>query len=104
MKLVKMVIAALLIATPAFAQEAVAQVATVANSNGGLVAIAVGLIMALGVFGAAFAQAKVAAAALEGTARNPGANLFTMFILGLVFVETLVIFGFAVSFLLIGKI
>ena len=47
-------------------------------------------------FGAALGDGKAIAAACEGTARNPGAGgrIFTMLILGLALIETLVLFTF----------
>ena len=49
---------------------------------------------------AAIGQSRVAAAAAEGVARNPGAGarIQTMMILGLVFIETLVLFTLVVVF------
>lgn len=54
--------------------------------------------IAIAAFGGAFAQGRAAAAALDGIARNPGAagSMFTPMILGLVFIETLVLFTFVV--------
>ncbi|MDQ5838063.1 MAG: ATP synthase F0 subunit C [Acidobacteriota bacterium] len=45
-------------------------------------------------------QSRVAGAAAEGVARNPGAGarIQTMMILGLVFIETLVLFTLVVVF------
>ena len=47
-------------------------------------------------FGAALGDGRAIAAACEGTARNPGAGgrIFTMLILGLALIETLVLFTF----------
>lgn len=55
-----------------------------------------GLAAGLGGIG----QGKIGAAALEGAARNPGAagQLQTMMILGLAFVESLVIFALVIMF------
>jgi F-type H+-transporting ATPase subunit c len=51
-------------------------------------------------------QGRAAAAALEGISRNPGAapRIQTPMILGLALIESLVLFAFAVAFLLYSKI
>jgi F-type H+-transporting ATPase subunit c len=67
--------------------------------------LGVGLGMALAVMAAATAQGRIAASYMDGVARNPGAQklMGTQLILSLVFVETLVLFTFAIVFLLMGK-
>ena len=66
--------------------------------------VAIGLPIA--VLGGALAQGKLAAAAFEGMARQPEAigRLQTAMILGLAFVESLVIFTFVFLFLLKGQL
>lgn len=72
--------------------------------------VAVGIVIAAGfsiAIAAAFCglgQGRVAAAACEGIARNPGAAgaIRTAMILGLVFIETLVLFTFAIIYLKVG--
>jgi F-type H+-transporting ATPase subunit c len=90
-----MLTAVLLVAPAAFAQEA-----GTAASGKGLSALAAGLGMALAAFGGALGQGRVAAAACEGMARNPGASgaVRTAMILGLVFIETLALFTLAIIF------
>lgn len=68
--------------------------------------LGVGIGMAIAVFAAATAQGKIAASYMEGVSRNPGAQkvMGTQLILSLVFVETLVLFTFAIVFMLMGKI
>lgn len=68
-------------------------------------AIAMGLGMGLAAFGGCMGQGRAAAAALEGIARNPNAadKVFTPMLLGLAFVESLVIFVFVTALLLYGK-
>ena len=63
-------------------------------------AIAAGLGFALAAALAAIGQSRVAAAAAEGVARNPGAGarIQTLMILGLVFIETLVLFTLVIVF------
>lgn len=74
--------------------------------DNGLIALAAGLAIGLGAFGAATAQSKAAAATFEGVTRNPASKdeVFTPFILGLAFMEFQAILAFIVAFLLIGKI
>ena len=85
-----------LVSEPAFAQDAAS-----ASARGGM---GLGVGLALGI--AALGQGKAAAAALEGSARNPqmAAKLQTMMIIGLVFIETLVLFTFAFPFAVNGAI
>ncbi len=93
------VLGVLMSAAPAFAQAA-----SVAADNESSVnkykAIAAGLGFALAAALAAIGQSRVAGAAAEGVARNPGAGarIQTMMILGLVFIETLVLFTLVVVF------
>ncbi|MEW6126337.1 MAG: ATP synthase F0 subunit C [Acidobacteriota bacterium] len=60
-----------------------------------------GFAVALAAIGGALADGKAIAAACEGTARNPGAGgrIFTMLILGLALIETLVLFTFLTLFI-----
>ena len=61
------------------------------------IAITAGFSMAIASAGCGYAQARATAAACEGMARNPGAAgpIRAAMILGLVFVETLVLFTLA---------
>lgn len=87
----------LLVAAPAFAQGGAATAAPAATN---WVAITSGFAMAIAAAVCGFSQSKVAAAACEGLARNPGARPHIQFalILGLVFIETLALFTFAMIF------
>ena len=69
-------------------------------------AIAAGLAIGLGAFGGALGQGRVASAALEGIARNPGADskIGPRMILGLVLIESLVIYALLIAFFLQGKV
>lgn len=89
-------VAVMLFVDSAFAEEA----ANVASGSD-LGKLAAGFGVALAAFGGALGQSKIAASALEGIGRNPGAagSMFTPMLLGLVFVETLVLFTFAMAFL-----
>lgn len=72
----------------------------------GWAALGAGIAIALAAFGGGLGQGRAAAAALEGIARNPSASdkIFTPLILGLALIESLVIYGFVIAFLLLGKI
>jgi F-type H+-transporting ATPase subunit c len=92
--------ALLLLATPLFAQEAPAAAAGGTN----WVAIASGFSMAIAGL-AALGQGKIGAAACEGMARNPAARagIQVGMILGLAFVESLVLFTLVVVFAKVVK-
>jgi F-type H+-transporting ATPase subunit c len=89
-------IAVLVVANPAFAQEA----GNLKNAdNLGLVSIGAALAIGLAALGGAMGQGRAAAAALEGIARNPSASekVFTPFLLGLALIESLVLMAFLVA-------
>lgn len=90
---------ALLLASTGHAQETVAAAAE--SSHAWAYALGAALGVGLAAFGCGLAQGKVGAAAMDGLARNPQARdaMFVPMILALVFIETLVIFTFALSFL-----
>jgi F-type H+-transporting ATPase subunit c len=71
-----------------------------------MIALAAGFGIALAAFGGALGQAKGIAAALDGIARNPGAQgkIVTPMIIGLAMIESLVIYSLVVSLLLIFKL
>ena len=97
MKYMFMTLAVLLIATPAFAQEA-------ANaSSKGLLYIGAGIGMALAAGLCGLAQGRATASAAEALARNPGARpgIFTFLILGLAFIESLALFTFVIIFVVL---
>ncbi len=79
---------------------------TVGGYDKGMIAIAAGLAIGIAALGGTLAQAKTAAAALEGIARNPAAQgkIFTPMIIGLALIESLVIYAFVIAFFLQGKI
>lgn len=93
-------IALMLLALPAFAQ------AQSISSGGGVVAVGAGICMGLGAFGGALGQARAAAAALEGIARNPQAapKVQTPMIIALAMTESLVLFALVIAFFLQGKV
>ncbi|EDM77147.1 hypothetical protein PPSIR1_30731 [Plesiocystis pacifica SIR-1] len=71
-----------------------------------LVALAMCLGIGLAALGGALGQGRAAAAAFEGICRNPSSakEVNTPFILGLAFIESLVIFALVVDLLLLGKV
>ncbi len=95
LSLAVLMVVMLVVAPAVFAQDAGA------NSGKNVGAIAAGFGMALAAFGAALGQGKIASAACEGMARNPGAAgaIRAAMILGLVFVETLALFTLAIIML-----
>jgi F-type H+-transporting ATPase subunit c len=95
-----------LLSSTVFAQEGAAIGAANQFTVQAAAAIGAGLAIALAALGGALGQGKAAAAALEGISRNPGAapRIQTPMILGLALIESLVLFAFAVSFLLYSKI
>ncbi|MBI2681629.1 MAG: ATP synthase F0 subunit C [Acidobacteriales bacterium] len=100
-KLLFIALIAMLLATPAFAQTGDAAKAAPGIGNWSLAAIGLGIAAGLCGLG----QGKVGAAALEGIARNPGAQakIFTPMILGLAFIESLTLFVWVMLFLYASK-
>jgi F-type H+-transporting ATPase subunit c len=70
------------------------------------VALGAGLAIGMGALGGALGQARAAAAALEGIARNPGAagKITTPMIIGLALIESLVIYSLIVALLMVFKL
>lgn len=68
--------------------------------------IVVGLGVPIAVLSAALGQARAAASALEGMARQPEAigKIQTALIISLAFIESLVIYALVMFFLLLGKL
>jgi F-type H+-transporting ATPase subunit c len=75
-------------------------------SGDALIGLAASLVVAIAALGGTLAQGKAVSSSVEAIGRNPGAagELKTPMILGLVFIETLVIFSFVVALQLIGKL
>ena len=98
----------LLVGCAAFAAGGDAEAGGSAAEYGmkGFIALAAGLGIGIAAFGGALGQGKTAAAALEGIARNPGAQnkIFIPMLLALAFVESLVIFTWIIEFFLYGKL
>jgi F-type H+-transporting ATPase subunit c len=89
--------AIVMLATPVFAQGAPAAAVAPATN---WIAIASGFSIAIAAGLAGLGQGKIAAAACEGIARNPAARagIQTAMILGLAFVESLVLFTLVIIF------
>jgi F-type H+-transporting ATPase subunit c len=88
-----MALAALFLASPAFAQT------TGGGSSGSsLVDIGAGIGMAIASGLCGLGQGRAAASATEAVARNPGARagIMTMLMLGLAFMESLALFTFVI--------
>ena len=93
-----------IVASPALA---LAQEHAAAASSGlGSTAFAAGLAIGIAALGGTLSQAKAISAGLEAIGRNPSASgkVFTPMILGLAFIESLVIFSFVIAYFLQGKV
>ena len=93
--------AVLLTSGAAFAAGGVAS-----KGDGAFMAASVAIGIGLAAIGGTMSQAKIGTSALEGIARNPNAadKVFVPMILGLAFIESLVLFTWVLMFLLLGKI
>jgi F-type H+-transporting ATPase subunit c len=69
-------------------------------------ALGAGLAVGLAGLGCGIGQGMTAGNTTAGIARNPGAAgvMFTTFILGMVLIESIAIYGLVIAFLLQGKI
>ena len=69
-------------------------------------ALGAGLAVGLAGLGCGIGQGMTAGNTTAGIARNPGAagTMFTTFILGMVLIESIAIYGLVIAFLLQGKI
>ena len=92
-------LALFLIASPAFAQDG-------HGGAGGVAAIGAGLAIGLAALGGALGQGRAAGSALDGIARNPQASgkIFVPMIIGLAFMESLVLFAWVIANTMAGKI
>jgi F-type H+-transporting ATPase subunit c len=93
---------ALVLAMPALAQEPAA-----AGASGGVRWGVIGAAFLLGLAAAAgaTAQGRATSAAAEGMSRNPGAakDIRGMTLLGLVLIESLVLYALLICFLIYGR-
>lgn len=76
-----------------------AEVVSSSAGDAGLKALAAGLAISLGALGGALGQGRVAAAAMEGIARNPqaGKGMFVPFMVALAMIESLVLFCLVIA-------
>ncbi|RMG41153.1 MAG: F0F1 ATP synthase subunit C [Candidatus Dadabacteria bacterium] len=76
------------------------------GSGNGLVALGAGIAIGLAALGGTLGQGKLVSSNLDSIGRNPSAagKMLLSLILGLVFVESLVIFSFVIAFSLQGKV
>ena len=83
--------------------EGAAAAATGGGAGWGHLSAAIAIAVAA--FGGAFAQGRTAVAACDGIARNPGASgqIRGMAFLGLVLIESLVIYALVIAFVVFGK-
>lgn len=95
-----------LLSNIAFAEEVTNAVAVTASGPSDKIyyGLAAAVAIAFAALGGALGQGKVASAAMEGIGRNPNAKdkMQTPMILGLVFIETIVLFGLVVAFSILG--
>ena len=100
LKILPVMAALLLISTPALAEPA----ADAATGGMGYFGLGAGLAVGLAALGSGLGQGRIAGSAMEGMARNPQASgdIRTSMLLALAFPESLVLFAFAVSYLLIN--
>ena len=70
------------------------------------IALGAGLAIGVAALGGGIGQGLAMRGALEGIARNPNASdkIFTPMIIGLALIESLVIYGLVIAFMLQGKI
>jgi F-type H+-transporting ATPase subunit c len=101
-KLMTMMFVAGMAAMPALAQEGAAGKPPEHVAVG--IVLAAGISIAIAAAFCGLGQGRVAAAACEGIARNPGAAgaIRTAMILGLVFIETLVLFTLVIVVVKVG--
>jgi len=87
------------------AQQAAGAAANKYDSNSWLAA-AIGFSLGIAALGGTMGQGRAVAAALEGIARQPSASgrIQTPMILGLAFIESLVLFMFVMAFIILGKV
>jgi F-type H+-transporting ATPase subunit c len=90
---------------PALALAAPAAEAAATKEPSPAIAIGMALAIGLAALGGGLGQGRAAAAALEGICRNPSSaqKVFTPMLLGLAFIESLVIFALVIAFMLNGS-
>lgn len=98
---VLLTLSSLALAVPAHAQDGGGN----NFSQGGLALLGAGLGIGIAAGLAGIGQGRAVASATEATARNPGAaaKIQTLTLIGLAFIESLVIYALVISFLLMTK-
>ena len=101
-KMIPVLVAAtalLLVATPAFAEGDM-------EMHKGYIGVGAGIAMGFAVLGGGIGQGLASKGALEGIARNPGAQITVLIpmVLGLAFIESIVLFAFLIAYNLLGKV
>ncbi len=86
----------------AFAEESAGGTDMAKAEQGKFMALAAGLAIGIAALGGALAQGRAVASGLEGIARNPSASgkIFTPMLLGLAFIESLVIYALIIAFMI----
>lgn len=76
------------------------------KGDAGWIAMAVAIGIGMAAFGGALGQSRAASAALEGISRNPNAadKVFVPMLLGLAFIESLVLFTWVLMLLMLLKL
>jgi F-type H+-transporting ATPase subunit c len=94
---------ALVLALPAFAQEAGTGGVPAGGVKWGVIGAA--FLLGIGAAAGATAQGRATSAASEGISRNPGAakDIRGMTLLGLVLIESLVLYALLICFLIYNK-
>ena len=89
----------------AFAEAGTAAVG-LGESGAGLVGLGAGMAVGLAALGCGLGQGRIAGEAMSGMARNPqvSGEIRTSMMIALAFPESLVLFCFAIGFLLLGAI
>ena len=96
-------LAVLLLPMMAGAEEVVE---VVADTNSWGYALGAGIAIGFGALGCGIGQGLTAGNTTAGIARNPGAagSMFTNFILGMVLIESIAIYGLVIGFMLVLSI
>jgi F-type H+-transporting ATPase subunit c len=86
--------------------SAFAQAAGGADGGRGLIALGAGLGLGIAAAGGGVGQGRAVASAMESIGRNPNAagRIQTPMIIGLAFIESLVIYALVIAFTLSGKV
>jgi F-type H+-transporting ATPase subunit c len=98
--------AAFFVLVPLVALAETAAGAAPADTNSWGYALGAGIAIGLSALGCGIGQGMTASNTTAGIARNPGAAgaMFTNFILGMVLIESIAIYGLVIAFMLQGKI